>query len=57
MAKILIIDDEPSILESLEMFLGEKGHSVFKADTAKKGTFFLPGKRRKWSYWTSACRI
>jgi DNA-binding NtrC family response regulator len=37
MAKILIIDDEPSILESLEMFLGEKGHTVFKADTGEKG--------------------
>ncbi|MCF8128784.1 MAG: sigma-54 dependent transcriptional regulator [Deltaproteobacteria bacterium] len=37
MAKILIIDDEPSILESLEMFMGEKGHTVFKADTGEKG--------------------
>lgn len=37
MAKILIIDDEPSILESLEMFLGEKGHQVFKADTGEEG--------------------
>ena len=38
MAKILIIDDEPSILESLEMFLGEKGHQVFKADTGETGS-------------------
>jgi two-component system, NtrC family, response regulator AtoC len=37
MAKILIIDDEHSILESLEMFLGEKGHTVFKADNGKAG--------------------
>ena len=37
MAKILIIDDEVSILESLEMFLGEKGHEVFRADTGGKG--------------------
>ncbi len=37
MGKILVIDDETSILESLEMFLSEKGHSVFKAGTGEKG--------------------
>ena len=37
MAKIVVIDDEYSILESLEMFLSEKDHQVFTADTAEKG--------------------
>lgn len=37
MAKILIIDDEYSILESLEMFLGEKGHHIYKAATGENG--------------------
>ena len=37
MAKILIINDERSILETLEMFLSEKGHQAFKADTGAKG--------------------
>ncbi|MFH1157006.1 MAG: sigma-54 dependent transcriptional regulator [Pseudomonadota bacterium] len=37
MATLLVIDDEPSILESLSMFLSEKGHEVFTADTAAKG--------------------
>ncbi len=37
MSKILVIDDEHSILETLEMFFSEKGHNVFKADTGKKG--------------------
>ncbi|MBC8439790.1 MAG: sigma-54-dependent Fis family transcriptional regulator [Deltaproteobacteria bacterium] len=37
MAKILIIDDEPSILESLNMFLTEKGHTVFTAETGAMG--------------------
>ncbi|MCP3872006.1 MAG: sigma-54-dependent Fis family transcriptional regulator [Desulfobacteraceae bacterium] len=37
MAKILVIDDEPSILESLNMFLVEKGHEVVTADTGQKG--------------------
>jgi len=37
MARVLIIDDECSILESLEMFLSEKGHSVFKAATGEEG--------------------
>jgi DNA-binding response OmpR family regulator len=37
MAKILIVDDEHSILDSLEMFLGEKGHDVFKAATGGEG--------------------
>ncbi len=40
MAKILIIDDEPSILESLSMFLVEKDHQVFTADTGQKGLDF-----------------
>lgn len=37
MAKILIVDDESSILESLEMFLGEKGHEVYKAASGGEG--------------------
>jgi len=37
MAKILIVDDEHSILESLEMFLGEKGHTVYTADSGQEG--------------------
>ena len=35
--KILLIDDEHSILETLEMFLTEKGHTVWTADTGKEG--------------------
>jgi two-component system response regulator AtoC len=35
--KILLIDDERSILETLEMFFTEKGHQVFKAETGKEG--------------------
>jgi two-component system, NtrC family, response regulator AtoC len=35
--KILIIDDERSLLESLEMFLGEKGYRVQCATTAAEG--------------------
>jgi DNA-binding NtrC family response regulator len=37
MAKILLIDDEHSILETLEMFLSEKGHSVYTAPTGSEG--------------------
>ncbi len=37
MAKILVVDDERSILETLEMFISEKGHQAFKADTGAKG--------------------
>ena len=37
MAHILIVDDECSILESLEMFLVEKGHVVSKASTGQAG--------------------
>lgn len=37
MGKILIIDDEVSILETLEMFLSEKGHQVYKATAGEKG--------------------
>ncbi len=37
MNKILVIDDEHSILETLEMFLAEKGHRVYSADSGGKG--------------------
>ncbi len=37
MANIVVIDDEGSILETLDMFLNEKGHTVFKADTGDAG--------------------
>jgi len=45
MAKILIIDDETSILESLEMFLAEKGHIIFKADRGKSGRSIFQEKK------------
>lgn len=35
--KILLIDDEVSILETLEMFFTEKGSQVFKAETGERG--------------------
>jgi two-component system response regulator AtoC len=37
MIKILVVDDEISILETLEMYFTEKGICVFKADTGEKG--------------------
>jgi two-component system response regulator AtoC len=37
MANILLIDDEQSILETLEMFLHEKGHTVHTAATGNEG--------------------
>ncbi|MBN2124263.1 MAG: sigma-54-dependent Fis family transcriptional regulator [Deltaproteobacteria bacterium] len=37
MGRILVVDDEYSIQESLDMFLGEKGHTVFKAGTGEEG--------------------
>jgi two-component system response regulator AtoC len=37
MTKILIVDDEQSILETLEMFLGEKGHDIYTASTGERG--------------------
>ncbi|GKT08516.1 sigma-54 dependent transcriptional regulator [Desulforhabdus sp. TSK] len=36
MAKILVVDDEHSICESLEMFLSEKGHTVHAAGSASE---------------------
>ena len=37
MSNILIIDDEHSILETLEMFVSEKGHTAHTADSGQKG--------------------
>jgi two-component system response regulator AtoC len=37
MTRILVIDDEPAILESLNMFLTEKGYEVYTAETGAKG--------------------
>ena len=37
MKRILIIDDERPLLESLEMFLTEKAYAVRCATTAKEG--------------------
>jgi two-component system response regulator AtoC len=36
MSKILVVDDEVSIQETLEMFLGEKGHEIYKAGTGQE---------------------
>ncbi len=45
MPKILVIDDEQSILETLQMFLEEKGLTVFTADTGKKGLSLFESER------------
>src|SRR6056297_1383029 len=37
MAKILLVDDEQFLLDSLELFLIEKGHVVCKATTGEQG--------------------
>jgi two-component system response regulator AtoC len=37
MAKVLVVDDEVSIQETLDMFLAEKGHEVYKAGTGQEG--------------------
>ncbi len=37
MAKVLVVDDEACIQETLEMFLVEKGHEVYKAGTGQEG--------------------
>ena len=37
MATILIIDDEPAILESLGIFLRKMNHTVYQAATGKQG--------------------
>ena len=37
MSNILVIDDEHSILETLEMFVTEIGHTVHTADSGQKG--------------------
>jgi two-component system, NtrC family, response regulator AtoC len=37
MKEILVVDDEPSIRESLEMFLKEKGMTVYTAATGEQG--------------------
>jgi two-component system, NtrC family, response regulator AtoC len=41
MVKILVVDDEVSILETLEMYFTEKGARVFKAETGEKGFAFF----------------
>lgn len=43
--KILVIDDESSILETLRMFFEEKGMTVFTADTGTKGISLFEKER------------
>lgn len=57
MTKILVIDDEPSILESLNMFLEEKGLKVYTADTGESGLFLLKKKGPRLLFSISVYRI
>jgi DNA-binding NtrC family response regulator len=41
MAKILVVDDECSIRETLTMFFCEKGHDVYEAATGQEGIAFF----------------
>ncbi len=45
MAKILVVDDEHSILETLQMFLYEKGLTVFTADTGERGLLIFEAEQ------------
>ncbi|MDZ7665640.1 MAG: hypothetical protein U5K27_10000 [Desulfotignum sp.] len=48
MTKILVIDDESSILETLRMFFEEKGLTVLTADTGTKGMALFEKERPGW---------
>ena len=37
MAKLLIVDDEPGIVEEVKSFFEEEGHKVYIADTGEDG--------------------
>jgi DNA-binding response OmpR family regulator len=37
MAKILVIDDDPDIVEAIKVVLSSEGHKVISAPTGKKG--------------------
>ena len=39
--RVLVVDDEPGIVEEIEIFLEEEGFEVFTADSAKDGIALL----------------
>jgi DNA-binding response OmpR family regulator len=46
MSKILVLDDDKSICESLSLYLGEEGHTVGVAYSAEEG--FQKLRRESW---------
>ncbi len=51
MAKILVIDDAPSILKLLDTVLRDKGHEVVLAERGRKGVQQFQQEHRMRRFW------
>ena len=54
--RILIVDDEPNIVTSLEYLMKREGYDVQIAVDGEAGLEAPPARRRTWSCSTSCCR-
>lgn len=53
MARLLVVDDDPSVRYLLEVVLSADGHQVVLADSARKALEVLRGRPPTSSSWTS----
>lgn len=56
MAKILVVDDEPTVLQAFEALLSARGHEVLITGDAEEALHRLESTTAIWWFWTSACR-
>ena len=54
--RILVCDDEPQILRTLRVILGEAGFEVVTAASAEEALGAHPKVRRMRPSWTCCCR-
>ena len=53
MPKILVIDDDSSIRETLDLYLTEEGYDVYTAPTGTDGATCSHNSPLMWSSWIS----
>ena len=49
--KILVVDDEPTLVNLIEQVLTQKGYEVLKASNGQEGLRVFLSTSRIWCFW------
>ena len=56
-SKILVVEDEPALVDTLEYSLRRQGYAVFTAGDGSRARWRSRSKLPTWSSWISCCPV